>query len=802
MAEKTIAELMVKIGADPKDFEQGVQEMQDDLKGLGGDMKTIADSMGESASGMREEWRHMSEEMKNAYREAAKEMEPFKQKQQEIEFGFFKMAQGMDTYKGSTSDFMTQLKQMGAEHKKLTDQMLQNDGLARASMLENVATIMNMSGQSEKIAANYDRMRNPIYQVNNGLLQMTSRLEASARAGKASVLALSMLGPTANMKQLSDMTKMINQGLVRQQYVMMAAAVASYFLYGALHQAAMQNEAYKTSLETMLATLRQAFQPMVDVFTILMIHVYNFITLIGQMIIKFNEAHPVLAMVIQGFLMLLPALFLLLSPLAIGIGLINGMAASFTALWAVIGPLITGLAAMAGTVAIVAAVIVGVGAALYLLWTKTTWFKEAVLQAWEAIKAGTQAAWQAILTFIQPALDAIKTYIQQKITEIKQFWDENGQQILEAARNVWDFISNVIKTAMTVIGAIMVAVWPVVKSIIISTWQAIQNTIDGAIKVITGIIKLFATVLTGDWKGAWEAVKQIVTGALQLIWGLINLWVIGKFIGGFKTFATAAKSIFTSAWTGIKSIFTTSLNAIKSTITSAMNGIKTFLNTIWNGIRTAITTVLNGIKLGVQTAFNAIKSVVSSTMNAIKSALVNGFNAAKSAVSSAINGIKNTIQNGLKSALNFVKGLGASFKAAGRGLIDMMAAGIMSAIGKVTSAISKVASAARDFLPFSPAKEGPLSDLDHLDFGGPITDSITKGIPKVQEMLTGMLTLPTISAGTVSGTISQSQSPIGGVQNHFSIGQLVVREEADIKKIASELYGMQQRSLRGRGVRI
>ncbi|MFE5437467.1 tail length tape measure protein, partial [Bacillus cereus] len=106
---------------------------------------------------------------------------------------------------------------------------------------------------------------------------------------------------------------------------------------------------------------------------------------------------PVLSKVIAGFTLLLPALTLLLSPLAIGIGLINGMAAAFSSVWMLIGPLVTGLGAMMGTVALVAAAIAAVGAALYLLWTKTDWFKKAVIGAWNAIKSATQAAWNWVM---------------------------------------------------------------------------------------------------------------------------------------------------------------------------------------------------------------------------------------------------------------------------------------------------------------------------------------------------------------------------------------------------------------------
>ena len=45
-----------------------------------------------------------------------------------------------------------------------------------------------------------------------------------------------------------------------------------------------------------------------------------------------------------------------------------------------------------------------------------------------------------------------------------------------------------------------------------------------------------------------------------------------------------------------------------------------------------------------------------------------------------------------------------------------------------------------------------------------------------------------------------SNEPKGNVYNNFNISQLVVREEADIKKVAEELYTLQRREQRRRGV--
>ncbi|MDQ0254932.1 phage-related minor tail protein [Evansella vedderi] len=118
------------------------------------------------------------------------------------------------------------------------------------------------------------------------------------------------------------------------------------------------------------------------------------------------------------------------------------------------------------------------------------------------------------------------------------------------------------------------------------------------------------------------------------------------------------------------------------------------------------------------------------------------FNKVVSVISDAIDGAKNAISDGMQAALTIITNLGSSFFKAGRGLIDQVVSGITGAIGKVKDAASNLAGTVRNLLPFSPAKEGPLSDLDKLDFAGPVEESIDDGIDDVHKKMSHMLTVP------------------------------------------------------------
>ncbi len=73
--------------------------------------------------------------------------------------------------------------------------------------------------------------------------------------------------------------------------------------------------------------------------------------------------------------------------------------------------------------------------------------------------------------------------------------------------------------------------------------------------------------------------------------------------------------------------------------------------------------------------------------------------------------IATTFSNGIQRVKNFFVGLPEWFKKSGAGLIDAFADGISSMAAKPVAVVSDALQRIRKLLPFSDAKEGPLSDL-------------------------------------------------------------------------------------------
>ena len=169
--------------------------------------------------------------------------------------------------------------------------------------------------------------------------------------------------------------------------------------------------------------------------------------------------------------------------------------------------------------------------------------------------------------------------------------------------------------------------------------------------------------------------------------------------------------------------------------------IKDFFIKLWDGIRSATTNAWNGIK-------NFFTKTLANILNAVKRLFSDSVNAVKT----KMNNTKEVIQDAFQWVLDFILGLGIKFFDAGKNIVTSIADGIKSAINKVTDAIGDITAKVRDYLPFSPAKEGPLRDLNKLDFGGPIQDSLKASLPDVQKVLSNLLTIePRLSASTAAG---------------------------------------------------
>ncbi|PHD98844.1 phage tail tape measure protein [Bacillus wiedmannii] len=203
--------------------------------------------------------------------------------------------------------------------------------------------------------------------------------------------------------------------------------------------------------------------------------------------------------------------------------------------------------------------------------------------------------WSTILPYIMPLLLDVLSFVNGIISQIAAFWQQNGQQIVQAVQN-----------AFSIIQAIISAVMPVIMWIVDSAWGAIKNIIQGAVDLIMGIIKFFASVLTGDFSGMWEGIKQIFNGAIQLIWGLIQFSFVKQIFSAVKGLASSFGFTISSMWSTVVGYFQTFIKEPIASVVrmafdigeAAMKIKDKLINPIkeaWSGIMGWIDKIKNGV---------------------------------------------------------------------------------------------------------------------------------------------------------------------------------------------------------------
>lgn len=283
-------------------------------------------------------------------------------------------------------------------------------------------------------------------------------------------------------------------------------------------------------------------------------------------------------------------------------------------------------------------------------------------------------------------------------------------------------------------------------------WQALALIVGvvvvTAVAVLIGIITMlakgFAYLITGI-TAVFAGIIQVFTGIVQFIGGIVRV-IIDLITGNFSDLGPALYqilqglyNIFVGLWTAVVGLFTTVFGTIwglisgfvqgfigffvslydrlvgHSIIPDMVNGIITWIGTLVTRVISAIVTfVANLISWFIQLNVDAVQQVL-----ALVTGVWNWFSQLPGKVMGFLNTLPGLITNLWNTIITDATNAGAN-------IIKGIANGITGAIHFVTDAISNVTSWISAHLPHSPAKVGPLRDLQLQ--GSLIPEQISTGI--------------------------------------------------------------------------
>lgn len=472
-----------------------------------------------------------------------------------------------------------------------------------------------------------------------------------------------------------------------------------------------------------------------------------------------------------------------------------GGATSFTDRWQTIGDVVGGVIRM-----ITPLIVNGLGAAFTLLafvgGMAIDLIKLAIEQlaiAFQNNGTQIQTIVQGMSTFIMEIFSAVGAFLMEVLPPVIAFIVEAWTEIYNFILSIMPQIQELVSTAFTIIGevvttilpkilevvravlpaiqAIFEFVFPLLLAVVKEVWTSVKAVITAGLDIILNLVNIFKGVMAGDWSAVWDNVVDLVKNAFTLVWNAIQLIWLGKavkgVVAGAKAIWTGSKAALTSLKDGAIRLF----NNMKDTISRTVTNLKTTLLTIWQAVKSKTISVVDGLKLGVKVAFEAVKTAALSIFKQVKSAIVDPITSAKDKVLGVIDKIVSAFRNMKitipkpklpKISVGSKKIMGVSVPTFG---VDFNAKG----------ALFKKAGMVGNQVMGEKGREVamPVQNRRYMKpFSNAVGEQLRDDMPK--------------SSGSVNHT-------------EINVAQLVVREEADLQRIAKELDRIQRQQTRARG---
>ena len=247
-----------------------------------------------------------------------------------------------------------------------------------------------------------------------------------------------------------------------------------------------------------------------------------------------------------------------------------------------------------------------------------------------------------------------------------------------------------------------------------SVWESLQPAFQAMIPVVLQFIETLAQIISA----VTPVIGTILEFASSLIAALVPVFV--SLMPVVQSFVSIVGSIVVALAPVLNIVlrvavaFAQLLVSVVSFVASALGSILSFVAAVVAGFASMAATVIATVAGWVSSLIGFITDLVGSFTAKAQEVWTNTVAAFSEGASQAIL-IVSRLPQAAKEGMGAVgRVLWDSGKALIKGFID----GILSMVGAVKNAAGRVVQAARDFFPFSPAKEGPFSGRGYTTFSG------------------------------------------------------------------------------------
>lgn len=359
-------------------------------------------------------------------------------------------------------------------------------------------------------------------------------------------------------------------------------------------------------------------------------------------------------------------------------GLIQQVAATAGLLGAVLGPIFTGVGTILATII---PIVEQLRAALEPVITALAVNLSTAVQGLAPVLGLVLGVVAQLVAALAPLVTLILNALGPAIAEIGALFSAN---LSPAITSLIALLQPLIGIFLEIFGA------QVVNAITL-----VVDVLGGVIDVLGGLINFLVGVFTGDWDQAWQGLVQIAEGVVDILTGIVGfLWrtIQNYFRNGGQQVLTAVRNWWNGVVTSFTSFQVRVLTGVLAWVTRVVNG---FLNLRNRGLA-----FVRALWSTAQTVFSNGVSRLATIAGTGLGRVVNLFLGLPGRISRAVGNLGSLLYN------------------AGRNVVQGLINGINAMIGAVASAASNLAGTIRDYLPFSPAKEGPLSGSGNPENSG------------------------------------------------------------------------------------
>lgn len=457
-----------------------------------------------------------------------------------------------------------------------------------------------------------------------------------------------------------------------------------------------------------------------------------------------------------------------------------------------------------------------------LLYGKTDALQGNILTLYDTMGQGINVATEMATAMNTPEGEKYKR-LQQQIHNVKE---EIGKQLLPTINQFLDSggralsrISEFIGKNQGLVKVIMVVV--LVIGIVLTVFGTLTIVVGGVGLIFTksaGMIKGFVGIM-GKLPGLFETIyiKALYAGdGIKKGFGAVKTFASSA-VSGIKNVASSiismGKAAAINGYNALKKMVVGMVSMAKQAVITAVQAMPGLIASVWSFTAALLANPITWIIIGIVALIAAlillwknwdkVTNFLKTAAQAAVNGIVSAFNWVKEKISqlpqgfkillavmfpiisipaliianwkkiiaffkNIINGVKNFFSNGFAWIKNFFKEKMQMFKESGKKIILTFVEGIKSVITKPAELVKQGLAKVRKLLPFSDAKEGPLSTLT------------LSGRRVFETINTGMMKTKNLPAETTAQAFSQMNFEANNPE--FSEGNYSAREEK-IKKI-------------------